>query len=225
MGNKGGAEMKPSTYDWRVESPFHRKLLKFRKIFDPILKIFFWIPICDQKLKLGFVRFLLLTFPSMIIHVDTAINSMGVGKSPHPLYEQYPKLNDLMELYRIFYTWVARQGLYGLISTFFMLGFLVTAYRMYSREKRYHEKVTRSLVFWTFLDYYFSYSAVRFFPNYFNIFHNILYGTILLSGIYMIFYFPILRQYQRQHGPYDPVQLDKRADRKKRNEENKNKRR
>ncbi|MFT9367028.1 hypothetical protein [Paenibacillus polymyxa] len=224
MEDKGDAKMKPPTYDWRVESPFHRILLKLRKKIESVLKIVFWIPIWDQKLKLGFFRFFMLTFPLMIDHVNTALNSMGVGNSPHPLYDQYPKLNDLMEMYRIFFTWVTRPGLYELLCTFFMLGFLVTVYKIKSREKQYHVKVERGLVFWTFLDFYFLYSAVKFFPNYFNIFHTILYITILLLVIQMIFYFQKLRHYQRQHGPFNPEQLAKRADRKIRKDKNQNKR-
>lgn len=55
---------KPSTYDHRVDTDFGRTTLMMRAWFNRPLDVLFLIPRWDKKLKLGWVRFLILSLLS-----------------------------------------------------------------------------------------------------------------------------------------------------------------
>lgn len=201
---------KPITYDARVESRGAEAILKIHEKPSLFLEKIFIIARWDGRLCLGIFRILLFTIPMIILHFDSLLHWItGINK---PLFIMFPYFDNLMKSYQNLYGFLWRTQLIQLLPILLSLGFISGLYKYHLLDKKINRKVTTFLVGSTLFNLYTLYGAIQFQVGFLQI---VFYTMWVLLVIVTLMKFPAIRKYQKNHGPYDPGQLLKRARRKK----------
>ncbi|MEK4159405.1 MULTISPECIES: hypothetical protein [Paenibacillus] len=203
-----------NTSDPRVNGDTGRILLECIEKPNPSIKLFVFISKWDRLLGFKFIRFVILTIPTLILLPNNILGSAtGIFGISDPLLSAFPKLNDIITMYVHIYTWITfHPWILNLLLYFiFLLSFPVAITNFLKHDEKSNQKITLRTTSFTFLDLITAFGAIKYmYPSMQTLLMFLLYVLTVLTLLKL----RGLKKYQKEHGPFIPSHLLKQARRK-----------
>ncbi|WP_420540457.1 hypothetical protein ACN92M_25320 (plasmid) [Paenibacillus polymyxa] len=203
-----------NTPDQRIDIKRNRILLKHNTKINKLLNLLLWLPRKEDKYKISLLRLVLLSVPGIIATLNKVF-SYFTGED-RTFSNLFPITQAISRGYDTLYAWINTHSFWAsVVSVYFTYALFYHIYQAHKLDKIINNKLNRWLTFKVILNLFAIYGAVKFQVEFLQ---PVLYFSLYLLVPITILKLVALRKEHRTRGPYDPEQLDKRADRRERKE-------
>jgi hypothetical protein len=183
--------------------PFRLQLLKWRQQLDRLLNAFFVVARLDARLKLSWIRALLLPvtllplYKNPVLWLSSNLNLPAFHKATLAISNVY--------------IWLENTGLLEWIFTLCALSFISVAQKISKLEENLGKRISIKGIIQLGIDLFFLYSSVKYMIPWLI---PLLKWAVIIYVLLTPFLLWAYRKHQKEHGPFDPGPQLKREVRK-----------